>query len=421
MSSIALVDCNNFYVSCERVFDPHLRNKPVVVLSSNDGCIIARSKEAKALGIPMGAPAYQYRDLCRKNQVMVCSSNFALYGDMSHRVMQTLAQFTPQMEVYSVDEAFLILEREDLKSNAQEIRRTVLQWTGIPVSIGVAPSKTLAKAANAYAKKQAEGDGVFMLVDSSQQEQILRKTPVGDIWGIGRRISERLSSYGIKTAWDFCQAEDSWIKKNFSVVLLRTAWELRGIPCLETEEIPSAKKSITTSKLFGQPLFHFDPIAEALSSYVARATEKLRDQSSLASYVEVFLVTHGKSPSEWITPFTQVVLPQPTDYTPELIHYAKKGLRSIFKENLSYRKTGVLLGGLVPSKSFQPDLFASRGVDLEKRTRLMELMEQANRRFGEKTLRLAAEGTRQKWKTRQNCLHSARFTTCWEEILTIPI
>ena len=414
----ALVDCNNFYVSCERVFDPSLKGQPVVVLSNNDGCVIARSQEAKQLGIAMGAPAFQCRALFRKESIQVFSSNYALYGDMSRRVMQTLERFAVNIQVYSIDEAFLRFKSDNLQEDAKLIRSTVLQWTGIPVSLGIAPTKTLAKVANHCAKASLEG--IFVLVDEALQEAILRDLPVEKVWGIGRRISEFLKRQGITNAWQFCHADDIWIKKHLSVTGLRTAWELRGICCLELEEMPSTKKSIMSSKSFGKPLIHYEEIAEALASYTARAAEKMRQQGCLASFLEVFLITHSSHPKDTFSDAVQLILPQPTDYTPELIHRAKKCLRKLFLKGFIYKKTGILLGGFVPHDSFQPDLFVAQGNALQKRNELMKVFDEANRQFGRGKLKWAAEGTTQAWKMRQaRC--SAHFTTRWKDLLTIKI
>lgn len=417
---IALVDCNNFYVSCERVFNPRLCGKPVVILSNNDGCVIARSNEAKGLGIPMGAPAFQYRDLFQRHNVFVFSSNYALYGDMSHRVMQTLAQFTPDIEIYSIDEAFLKLGAEEPEAFAQRIRQTVLQWTGIPVSIGISPTKTLAKVANRHAKKSQLGQGVFILTDPNLRKILLSELLVEDVWGIGRKISTTLKKYGIHTAWDLAQTEEAWIKKTFSIVTLRTALELRGISCLSMNEAPPDKKSITTSRSFSRPITEEQELTEALSTYVARAAEKLRDQGSLASFIEVFLETSRFKENGAYFAAIPITLPEPSNYTPLLIHHAKQGLHALFKKGLEYKKCGILLGGLVPSKAFQSDLFAKHKISIEKQRKLMLLIDKTNARYGTDTLKWAAQGLAQSWKMRQEHT-SPRFTTRWSDLLSIRI
>lgn len=417
----ALVDCNNFYVSCERVFNPKLWNKPVVILSNNDGCVIARSNEAKALGIPMGAPVFQYRDLLKKNRVILYSSNYTLYGEMSHRVMQTLSQFAPDMEIYSIDEAFLMVGGESsLADHSRTIKQTVYQWTGIPVSIGIAPTKTLAKAANRYAKKNLPKEGFFILTDENLKKEILMKMPVEDVWGIGRQISAKLNRNQIYTAWDLANAKDEWIRKNLSVVGLRTVWELRGISCMSLEEAPSPKKSIVCSRSFGVEVKEEAEMAEAVSCYAARAAEKLRGQESVASFIEVFLCTNRFKEGPVYANALQIMLPQPTDYTPYLIHYAKYALHRIFRSGFAYKKVGIMLGGLVSNKSVQQDLFWEHKLSLEKQHRVMELMDQTNHRYGKDTLKFAAEGIAQPWKMqRKSC--SPHFTTSWEDILSIRI
>ena len=420
MPMYAIVDCNNFYVSCERVFKPKWIGKPVVVLSNNDGCVIARSQESKALGIEMGALPFQNKDLFKKHGVIVCSSNYTLYGDMSFRVMEALRQFTPDMEVYSIDEAFLHLEeRFATPDYAVNIQKTVLQWTGIPVSVGIAPTKTLAKVANRIAKKNPSMKGVSILENKNQIEAVLQKLPVEDIWGIGRNISAFLNSEGIYTAWEFCQTDDTWIKKNLSVVALRTALELRGTPCLELQEIPPSKKAILSSRSFGRPVVALEDLEEALSAYTARAAEKLRRQGSLASFLEVYIETNVHKGGPYYSDKAHVTLPQPTAYTPDLTSYAKQALLKIFCPGLKYKKVGIMLGALVPADSFQQDLFANRPEDQAKQKILMQLMDKANKNSGRKILRMASEGIEQSWQMRRaNC--SPHFTTQWGDLLRIP-
>jgi DNA polymerase V len=292
---IALVDCNNFYASCERVFNPKLRNKPVVVLSNNDGCVVARSDEAKALGIPGGIPAFKIDHLLRSGEVFACSSNYALYGDMSRRVMETLLHFTPGIEVYSIDEAFLNLSgfaRGSLADYGRLIRRTVIRWTGIPVSIGIAETKALAKIANRLAKKSPKAEGVLDLTASLYQEKALAVTDVEDVWGIGRRYAKFLKKHGIETALDLRNAEDSWVKKHLSVVGLRLVKELRGVPCISLEVDLPAKKEICVSRSFGKPVTSVWEMREAVAMYATRAGEKLRMECSAAGVIMVFMMTN---------------------------------------------------------------------------------------------------------------------------------
>ncbi len=291
-----LVDCNNFYVSCERVFDPALENRPVVVLSNNDGCIIARSQEAKALGIAMGTPFFEAREVIRRHKVAVYSSNYALYGDMSQRVMDLLDAFTPKIEIYSIDEAFLDLSgfgNRDLAAYGREMRRRLKRWTGIPVSVGIAPTKTLAKLANHLAKTRADSDGVFDLTQGGNLEKALNAVPVGDIWGIGRRYGAMLEGHGILNAYDLRGAGDKWIKQRMGVVGLRTVFELRGLSCIDLETRPPAKKTTTVSRSFHSAVESHGALADAVAAFAARAAEKLRRDGLVANRVTVFIRTGG--------------------------------------------------------------------------------------------------------------------------------
>ncbi len=411
MSSIALVDCNNFFVSCERVFNPKLRGRPVVVLSSNDGCIIARSNEAKKLGIPMGAPHFQWADFLRAHDVHTCSSNFALYGDLSHRVMRTLEYFNPDLEIYSVDEAFLwVGDLADPVTHCRHIREKVLQWTGIPVSIGIASTKTLAKVANHKVKKTAALKGVY-LPSKSELDTILDSLPVEEIWGIGRRLTEFLAKRGIFTAAQLRDQKDAWVRKNLSVVGLRTVWELRGISCLPLEEATSAKQSIMTSRTFGRPILSKQELSEAIATYAARGAEKLREEGRVAGWMQVFI--RGKEYGN----AAQITLPEPSQYTPTIIEYAKTGLESIYRAGHAYKKGGILLGGLEPEDAYQRDLFAT-SIDETKQRAAMALLDRANAQFGYSVLQFAAEGTLRPWQTKRQH-RSSCFTTRWDELLTI--
>lgn len=411
---IALVDCNNFFVSCERVFNPKFLNKPVVVLSSNDGCVVARSKEAKKLGVPMGAPAFQYANLFHAHRMAVLSSNFFLYGDMSERVMQTLASFSPDLEIYSIDEAFIPLVSASPEKIAQEMRQKVLKWTGIPVSIGLAQTKTLAKIANYLAKNFPEKEGVCVL--SEGIDGILDRFPVEEVWGIGRKTAAFLKKHGIFTAKEFKDAEDGWIKKHLTVVGLRMAWELRGIRCFELHEEHAPKKSIMTSRSFGQPVLTEESLGEAVSAFTARAAEKLRSQKSVAHYLEVFIMTSPHHPAGYYANQARMILSEPSAYTPELITCAKKCLKGIFKEGLHYKKAGVLLGGIIPDSCYQADLFTPR--QSTKKQAVMDLIDQMNSKSS--VIRFAAEGIKKEWKTKkERC--TPHYTTNWSELLTIRI
>jgi DNA polymerase V len=352
--------------------------------------------------------------------VHIFSSNFALYGEMSARVMATLAQFTSEMEIYSIDEAFLELgESGTLNAEADHIRSVVNQWTGIPVSIGIAPTKTLAKAANRHAKKKCTEKGFFILKEE-EIPLLLKGMPVEDVWGVGSRLKERLAAKGIRTAWEYACMDDAWVKKNLSVVGLRTVWELRGIPCLSLEEAPEPKKSILCSRSFGVEVTTEEALGEALSNYVASAAERLRDQSSLASFLEVFAHTSRFKTDAYYSNRAHVTLPIPTDFTPSLMHYAKEGLKKIYREGFAYKKVGVMLGGIVSNEALQLDLFTDcKQTDVKKRS-LMELMDKANAKYGRNTLKMASQGISQEWKSRRSKC-TAHFTTSWDELLEIKI
>jgi len=411
---VFLIDCNSFYCSCERVFNPKLWNKPVVVLSNNDGCVVARSKEAKALGIPMGAPAFQWQKTFEKHGVFVYSSNYTLYGDLSRRVMEVLQQFSPKLEIYSIDEAFLAMTTKDPVALGREIRARVLKWTGIPVSVGISSTKTLAKVANHLAKKDDSHGGVYQLENPRHIDRVLARFPLGDIWGIGGRLSKRLSSVRIQTPYQLKQADSGWIRKNFSVTLLKTAMELRGIPCLALEEVYAKKKSITCSRSFGQPVATLASLEEALSSYTARAAEKLREQESLASVLTVFLTTSPFIDRPYSNSAT-ITLPEPTDYTPRLIAYAKRALSSLFRQGYPYKKVGVIFNSLSDKACYQPDLFFRAPPHQSK---AMEALDKIHAKLGTRSIQFAAEGIEKPWKMKR--IHtSKRFTTHFKELLII--
>ena len=310
----ALVDCNNFYASCERVFNPAIVRRPVIVLSNNDGCVIARSNEAKAIGFNMGEPFFKVRDLAARHGVAVFSSNYTLYGDMSSRVMQTLAQFTPQLEIYSIDEAFLNLSgfaSAQLDAHAAAIRHTVRQWTGIPVSVGIGPTKTLAKAANHLAKKVSAANGVWIIDTPEQRQESLSRLAIGDVWGIGRQWATFLEAHGIRTALEFSQQPDSWIRAHLNVVALRTATELRGTSCIPLELAPPPRKGLVVSRMFGHKPTAFEPISQALIAYVTRAAEKLRRDRLTARHMQVFLHNSPFGKEAYVSHATAFPLPGP--------------------------------------------------------------------------------------------------------------
>jgi DNA polymerase V len=413
----ALIDCNNFYVACERVFNPKLLNRPVVVLSNNDGCVIARSKEAKTLGIKMGTPTFKLMDEFKAKGVITCSSNYALYGDMSRRVMETIRHFSPEVQVYSIDEAFALINGNNAHSVAKEMKSTLLKWTGIPVSIGISQTKTLAKIANHCSKKEGANKGIYNLSTSAEQENVLRSFSVKDIWGIGCQMSAFLIKNNIFSAWDLKNADDTWVKHHLTIVGLRVVWELRGISCLNLEEVRAPKKTVMSSRSFSRSVTTKEELEEAVSTYTARAALKIRQQNSLASYVEVFVKTN-RFQKDYYWKTCQILLPEPTAYTPLLVHFAKQALNSIFLEGLLYKKAGALLGGLVPKESYQQNLFDNQKDNICKQNKLMTLMDDLNAKLGKKTLRFASEGIKQNWQMQRNQL-SSRFTTRWSELLVI--
>jgi DNA polymerase V len=418
----ALVDCNNFYASCERVFDPRLENRPIVVLSNNDGCVIARSNEAKALGIAMGEPAFQKEKVYAKHNVAIFSSNFALYGDMSQRVMRTLAQHSAAMEIYSIDEAFLEcggLTADGLDRFGSQLRKTVKQWTGIPVSIGVAPTKTLAKVANHIAKRLPDNSGVCVLNKEETIEYCLKKLPVEKLWGVGRKYALFLRSWGINTAWDLRRMPEGWVKDNMTVVGLRLQKELKGEPCIPLENQPQKKKEICTSRSFGTMVTELDELKQAVSMYATRCAEKLRTQNSCTNLVEVFLHTNPFRPDlPQYKNVRFVRLPVASNSTLSIVQAALRGLRSIYRAGYQYKKAGVIVRRLVPSNTIQYNLFHS--TDEDRHMRLMNAMDTVNDREGRDILRVAEQGFDRRWTLRQERL-SPCYTTRWADFMTISV
>jgi DNA polymerase V len=414
---IALVDCNNFYVSCERVFAPQLAHRPVAVLSNNDGCVVARSEEVKALGIAMGTPFHEIRALVKSAGIAVYSSNYALYGDMSARVMQVLAQFTPRVEPYSIDEAFLHFtgwEDARLTEHAQHMVKTVRRWTGIPVSIGIAPSKVLAKVANRVAKQQRLPGGVCQLTDPALHPAILAQMPVGELWGIGKRWTQRLQALDIHTAQQLRDSDPSQLRARFGVVMQRLIYELRGVSCLDTEALTPPKQQLIASRSFGRPVTELTALQEAVASHVARAGVKLRRQGSVTQALVVFIQTNRFKQEAF--PYHQAVtlrLPAPTADTGKLIGYAVMGVKALYRAGLRYKKAGVMLLNLAPAQQIQLDLLHPG--DDERSRRRMQVVDQLNAKMGNGTLRFAREGWQQPWQMRQ-AKRSPAYTTKWEEL-----
>ena len=412
----ALVDCNNFYASCERVFNPTLEGKPIVVLSNNDGCVVARSNEAKALGIGMGIPEFQIRPLLRTHRVHVFSSNYTLYGDMSQRVMETLERFSPDLEVYSIDEAFLSLvgfEHRGLTEHGRLIRRTVKQWTGIPVSVGIAETKALAKIANRVAKRTPDTGGVFDLLACQDREALLGRVAVEDVWGIGPNHARLLNQHGITTALQLREADDQWIRKRMGIVGLRLVMELRGVSCLDLEQCPASKQGLTCSRAFGKLISTLTEIEEAVSVYTSRVAEKLRRERLTATVLTVFLTTNEFKEGPQYSNALTLKLPVATDTTSELIRSALHGIRAIYRDGYLYKKAGVLLTGLVPASQTQADLFDYQ--DRERSKRLMSALDSINDRWGAGTLQYASSGITKAWKT-QFHRRSPAYTTHWDEL-----
>lgn len=409
----ALVDCNNFYASCERVFNPRLEGKPIVVLSNNDGCVVARSNEAKALGIAMGVPEFQIRSLLRAHQVQVFSSNYTLYGDMSQRVMETLEQFCPDLEIYSIDEAFLSLTgftSRNFTEYGRTIRTTVKRWTGLPVSVGIAETKTLAKIANRVAKRTPDTNGVFDLLACPDRDALLGRVPVEDVWGIGRNLTRLLNQHGIMTAFQLREVDDSWIRKHLGIVGLRLVMELRGVSCLDLEECPTPKQSLTCSRAFGQLISTLADMEEAVSSYTSRVAEKLRRERLAATVLTVCLMTNEFKEGPQYSNAVTLKLPVATDSTSDLVRSALQGIRTIYREGYRYKKAGVILTGLVPVSQAQADLFDPQ--DRGKSKRLMSALDAINNRWGADTLHYASSGIRKAWKT-QFQHRSPAYTTDW--------
>lgn len=416
---IALVDCNNFYASCERLFQPALREKPVVVLSNNDGCVIARSNEAKALGIEMGAPWHLCREKFEKQGVVVRSSNYTLYGDISARVMNALARFTPDLEIYSIDEAFLGLagfERR-LESHARELRETVLKWTGIPVSVGIAPTKTLAKVANRFAKKDARHAGVFVMCDGDAIGRALGSIALRDLWGIAGRTERRLNEIGITTPRQLRDADPQFIRERFGVVMQRMIMELRGIPCINLEDGTPDRKSVMASRSFGRPVTTYQELSEAVSTYTSRAAEKIRRQNLSTAHVAVFVNTNSFKPEDPQYYATKDIrLPVATADTGKLLKATRAALMAIYKRGYRYKKAGVILLDLAHVKDGQGDLWEKP--DTPKARRLMQAIDSLNADYGRGTIIYASSGYAKAWRLRSDFV-SPRYTTSWDDLLKV--
>ncbi|MBL7725376.1 MAG: Y-family DNA polymerase [Chitinophagaceae bacterium] len=422
----AIIDCNNFYCSCERLFRPELRNKPVVVLSNNDGCIVSRSDEAKYAGVPMAAPFFESRSIIALHDIAVFSSNYNLYGDLSWRVMETLRMIAGKenVEVYSVDEAFVDLSAvpvKELPTIAKKIKKTVEDWTGISVSIGVAPTKTLAKLANYIAKKDKKATGcITVLATRQEQQKALQQTRLANIWGVGGAYANKLYNMGIFSGWDLASMPDYWMYKNMGgVVGSRLLKELNGEPAKDMEEELVTKKVIATTRMFGSPVGDIASIREAVATYTSRAAEKLRRQHSAAKTISVFVVAneenhnvnyHGATHSDSFT------LPAATSFTNELIKPAIEIVDTLYKPGMLYKKAGVMLSGIVPDNSIQANLFLPETKNCERK--LMDMIDNVNFSQRDDVLKFAASGTVRNWKMQQNHI-SPRYTTRWNELYEV--
>ncbi len=417
----AIIDCNSFYAACERVFRPALHGKPVVVLSNNDGCIVSRSDEAKRMGVGMAAPYYQSRGVIEKNNIAVFSSNYHLYGDMSWRVMETLRTLAPCVEVYSVDEAFLDLggiDESRLHEYGSFVKETVEQWTGIPVTVGIAPTKVLSKVANRLAKKnKAASHGVMVLQTTAQQKEALERTPVEDLWGVGWQNAKKLRLYNISTGWQLRNMGEEWARKNLGGITgVRLLRELNGEPCIEMRDPLETKKMIATTRMFGKPVSDLKQLKEAVATYITRAAEKLRRQHSAAGVINVYMVTNNYDGEYQYKPRSKgayCTLPVATSITHDLISHALPLVEQLYNEGSRYLKAGVILSGLVPDNAIQYNLF-DPPVQNNKR-QLMDMIDNINFSMRDDVLKFASSGTERNWKMRQE-MRSPRCSTRWEEL-----
>ncbi|MBS1138748.1 MAG: rumB [Proteobacteria bacterium] len=422
MPVFALVDCNNFYASCEKLFNPALQNIPVVVLSNNDGCVVARSAEVKALGIPMGVPWFKIQEEAKRHGIVAFSSNYSLYADLSNRVVEVLSQFSPNVEVYSIDESFLEFsgfERIGYTSHGIEIRQRVADWLGLAVCVGIGATKTLAKLANHCAKKQLAGmDGVcdFTTMDMESLTHLFERIDVGEVWGVGRKISMRLAEMKIQTVRQLRDSDAESIRSQFSVVLERTVRELRGLSCLNLEEVAPARQQIMSSRSFGQLVYDRSDLEEAVAAYISRAAEKLRGQESLAGALQVYIRTNIFNPeAPQYQKSVTVPLPEATADSRTLTAWGLRVLRRIYRPGYGYHKAGIALMDIVPRANQQFSLLAPTGLVSARSESLMDAMDSINKRYGRGTLKLAAEGINNQWRMRRGHL-SPRFTTAWDEI-----
>lgn len=419
-STVGLVDCNSFYASCERVFNPKIEKAPVVVLSNNDGCVVARSDEAKRLGIRMGVPFFQIKDLCRRHGVIAFSSNYTLYGDMSRRVMGVLAEFVPELEIYSIDEAFLNfsgMEHMDLAAYCTKIKNEVFRQTGIPVCIGLGPTKVLAKVANRHAKKdKIKSNGVFDLTNINVREQVLKTFPIEDLWGVGRQSAKKLHEKRIFTAAQLRDSNEHLIQKMMSITGRRIVEELRGRQCIDLELVQSEKKQIISSRSFGKQVFELDELKESIANHVSTAFQKLRKQRSISKTMMVFVHTNGFKNVPQYYGTGVIEMGSGTSVTNKGITYAFEVLNKIYRQGFEYKKAGIVLSDIAPKSFSQLDFFGL--FDTKREDVLMEALDEVNDTEGPETLQFAACGIKRFWKMASQ-MKSKAYTTRWSEILEV--
>jgi DNA polymerase V len=416
----ALIDCNNFYASCERVFQPHLNGKPVVILSNNDGCVIARSNEAKSLGIPMGAPAFKYKEVFQKNKVQIFSSNFTLYGDISNRVMSIISRYVPDVEIYSIDEAFIKFDgfsEEEANEKCSDIIKTILKWTGIHVSIGLAPTKSLAKVANRIAKKYfTRTKGFYSINNNEKRIKALKNISAGDIWGIGFQNEKKLFKVNVKSGMDFVNLPDQWVKKNMSIIGLKLKKELEGIPTLNIEEGRIDKKSIATTRSFESEISSLNDLIERITTFSVVAAKKLRRQNSECNMISVFIRSNPFKQNDDKYHFSLTgSLPFSTNSSIEISKFAVKLLTKIYSKNKSYKKAGIILMGLSPQSSHQFSLFDQ---NIDKQKKLMRSIDNIDNKYGLYKVRLASQDQKRIWKMKRQKL-SRNYTTEIDEVLIV--
>jgi DNA polymerase V len=423
MATFALVDINNFYVSCERVFDPKINRKPTVCLSNNDSCCISRSNEAKnpPYNIKMGEPYFKLKEKFKPSEVVFLSSNYCLYADMSNRVVQVVSRFSPDYEVYSVDESFLRwtgFEHLDLTQYGHQLKATILQWTGLPVCVGIASTKTLAKLSNHCAKKRPEYDGVcnFKAMTSKEVDETMASFPVGEVWGIGRQLSAKLNQMNIHTVLDLKKAHRRTMRDKFSVTMEKVVTELNGEPCIELEQIPPDKQNIASTRSFGIPVTDLASLKESVTLYTSQAAEKARKQASYANSITVFIQTSPFANRPYYGNSQTVALPSPSNDTRLLVRTALWILGRLYRPGYVYQKAGVLLNGLVPAAGVQQDLFFGDGINTTKSQKLMSALDSVNQRYGRQTLKLGSEGFNAPWQMKQD-FKSPDYTCDWEGLI----